>query len=168
MIKTQIWNNSENISYQDEPIESFILYFTTGFETKNTPSFKNHEVLTKYMTEKTSTMQDPTGNSESESLPSILYGHGEFNLDSELIESSGSGFSGQYYVHFRGCCWNGSAYNLTNPEIQLRTVSKKMILVIFRAFIGNYVSGHIRQIKNSSPRQRFKMFKSRVLRHSKK
>ena len=167
MIKTQIWNNSENISYQVEPIESFILYFTTGFETKNTPSFKNHEVLTKYMTEKTSTMQDPTGNSESENLPSILYGHGEFNLDLELIES-GSGFSGQYYVHFRGCCWNGSAYNLTNPEIQLRKVSKKFIPVIFRAFIGNYVSGHIRQIKNSSPRQRFKMFKSRVLRHSKK
>ena len=116
MKKTQIWNNSENISYQDDPIESFILYFTTGKETKNTASYKNHEVTTKYMTEKTSTIQD---------LPTILYGHGELNLESELIESSesGKGFNGKYYVKFLGCCWNSSAYNLTNPEIELRTVS---------------------------------------------
>ena len=71
--------------------------------------------------------QTSTGKSESEHLPSILYGHMEFNLDSELIESSESGFNGQYNVYFRGCCWNGSAYNLTNPEIQLRMVSNKSI-----------------------------------------
>ena len=124
MIKTQIWNNSENINYQDDPIESFILYFTTGKETQSTTSFHNHEVSTKYMTEETSTMQD---------LPTILYGHGELNLESELIESSesGKGFNGKYYVKFRGCCWNSSAYNLTNPEIELRTVSPKLKPVIF-------------------------------------
>ena len=141
MIKTQIWNNYENITYQDEPIESFILYFTTGPETKNTPNFKNLEVLTKYMTEKTSTMQDPTGNSESENLPSILYGHGEFNLKEQLIESSHNGFNGHFHAKFRACCWNGSSFNLTDPYINLRRVSKPnktFNLVKYHLCIINY------------------------------
>ena len=50
-IKTQIWNNSGNIEFSDEPIESFILYFTTGPDTKNTDQYHTHRRMTSYMPE---------------------------------------------------------------------------------------------------------------------
>ena len=114
-MKTQIWKNSDGIIYHDNPIESFILYFTTGEKTDNTASHQKQET-TKYVIEKIS-----TENSESD-IPQILYGHGEFSLTSNLIESSNQGFKGEYNVNFRACCWDNSVYNLTNPEIKLRRV----------------------------------------------
>ena len=112
-MKTQIWMNSDGIIYSDKPIESFILYFTNEEKAGNTAS---HQEAIKYVIEKIS-----TENSESDS-PQILYGHGEFSLTSNLIESSNQGFNGEYNVNFRACCWNNSVYNLTNPEIKLRRV----------------------------------------------
>ena len=68
-------------------------------------------------------ISDRTQASSSESAVSpILYGHGEFVLNSKLVESNQSGFNGQYFAKFRGCCWNSSAYNVENPEIDLRSV----------------------------------------------
>ena len=84
-------------------------------DTDNTASHQKQE-STKYVIEKIS-----TENSESD-IPQILYGHGEFSLTSNLIDSSNQGFNGEYNVNFRACCWDNSVYNLTNPEIKLRRV----------------------------------------------
>ena len=116
MLKTQIWKNSDGIFYHDEPIESFILHFTTEEATQNT----NHEEVTKYVIEKISTKNESADNSESDS-PQILYGHGHFSLTSNLFESSNQNFN-KYNVKFQACCWDGWSYNLTNSEINLRSV----------------------------------------------
>ena len=104
LIQTQIWNNPENVIYQDEQIESFILYFTAS----------NHEQRTNYIIEKIS-----TENSES-GLSPILYGHGQFSLTSK--ESINKNFHSEYNVNFQACCWNSASYNLSNPDIDLRKV----------------------------------------------
>lgn len=80
--------------------------------------------MTHYVPEKISTSKDSLENAESENGPSILYGHGEFNLKEQLIESSHNGFNGHFHAKFRACCWNGSSFNLTDPYINLRRVSK--------------------------------------------
>ena len=80
--------------------------------------------MTRYVPEKISTSDGSMANSESENWPPILYGHGEFNLKEQLMESSHNGFNGNYYAKFRACCWNSSSYNLTDPHINLRRVSK--------------------------------------------
>ena len=78
--------------------------------------------MTRYVPETILTSKDSLANSESEN--SIVYGHGELNLKEELIESAQNGFNGHYYARFRACCWNGSSYNLSDPHINLRRVSK--------------------------------------------
>lgn len=78
--------------------------------------------MTQYVPGKISTSKGSLKNSESEN--SILYGHGEFNLNEKLIESTHNGFNGHYYAKFRACCWNSSSYNLSDPHINLRRVSK--------------------------------------------
>ena len=122
MLKTQIWKNSDGIIYHDEPIESFILHFTTEEATQNT----NHEEVTRYVIEKISSKSESADNSKSDS-PQILYGHGHFSLTSNLFESSNPGFN-EYYVKFQACCWDGWTYNLTNPDIKLRSVFRKKLV----------------------------------------
>ena len=104
LIQTQIWYNSENIVYQDEQIKSFILYFTASYQ----------EQRTSYKIEKIST--------ENSGLSPILYGHGQFSLNSSLKESINQDLDSEYNVNFQACCWNSSPYNLSNPDIDLRKV----------------------------------------------
>ena len=111
LIQTQIWNNPENVIYQDEQIESFILYFTASY----------HKRRTRYKIEKISTENSDSG------LSPILYGHGQFSLTSSLKESINQGSHSEYNVNFQACCWKSSSYNLSNPDIDLRKVFRKKV-----------------------------------------
>ena len=53
-----MWNDSGSEEFSDEPIQSFILYFTTGADTKDTDQYHTIRRMTSYIPENISSIQN--------------------------------------------------------------------------------------------------------------